>query len=83
MKKFAVKTVDEIEKNGRYYALLKISEGDNEALCLFACDGESVVEGLNTDIDRANEIFVKLAKGEASILHIGEIISDIKQEIFA
>ena len=83
MRKFTAKTVDEFEKDGRYYALLKISNKEGEAFCIFACDGESVIEGLNISEELADDIFIKIAKGEASIIHIGEIINDITREIFA
>lgn len=83
MRNFTVKTLNEFEKNGKYYALLAISIGDSKAFCIFACDGESVLEGLGSEEEQAKDMFLKIVRAEASIIQIGEIISDMKYEIFA
>ena len=80
MRKFTAKALDEFEKEGRYYALLEISSKDKCEHCIFACDNDSVLEGLGSDAERAAEMFALIISGEASVIHIGEIVHDLKCE---
>ena len=82
MKNVKFEILDERIINRKYYALAGVAIEDKETCCIVVEDGELALYDLGEDRRRANEIYEMLACGEVSAVHLADVISDLKNEIF-
>ena len=82
MKNVKFEILNELIKNKKYYALASVSIADRDTCCIIVEDDEMALYNLGEDRTRANEIYELLACGEVSAIHVEDIISDLKNEIF-
>ena len=82
MKNVKFEILDERITNRKYYALAGVATEEREISCIIVEDGELTLYDLGEDRQRANEIYEMLACGEVSAVHLADVISDLKNEIF-
>lgn len=82
MKNVKFETLKETVKGEKYYMLFKISLENRAGYCIAVQDDELAVEGIGNDALGANKIYDTLSCGEVSAIHTGDVIKDLKNEIF-
>ena len=81
MKNTGAEIIKEIQNEGIEYVMIKVNVYDKEAFCICILGEEMGFESLGTDYQEANEIFELLSKNRVSVLHLEEILYDIKMKI--
>lgn len=82
MKNIKFKTLKEISKGEKYYMLFKISVESCCKYCVAIKDNDFCIHGISDDFNQSKEVFRILSNNEVSAIHLGDIISDIQNEIF-
>ncbi len=82
MKDVKFERLKENTKGDKVYMLFEVLLEERSGYCVAVLDNDLSVEGVGNDFKRAEEMYGALYSAEASAIHIRDVISDMRNEIF-
>lgn len=83
MKNIKFEIVEEVLKNQKYYALIRVFAARKTVYCAIVQDDEISVKTLGNDLIVSKQIYELLRDGEVSAIHLSDVVNDLENEIFA